>query len=416
LRVLGMVRRTHRLSARSVATKKQRGLYADGGGLYLQISKFNDPKYNNSKSWVFRYTIDGRARTMGLGPVNTVSLEKARAKALDARNLILDGLDPLAVRKEKRLADRLAEAKILTFAECAEKYIEAQRASWKNEKHISQWQNTLETYAYPFIGDLPVQAIDTDLVERVLKPIWKTIPETARRLRGRIERVLDWAEVRKLRTGDNPARWKGHLKVLLPDLSKSVRHQPDLPVVELPAFMADLRKQEGIAAHALEFLILTAARTGEVIGARRGEFNMSAKVWTIPAERMKGRKEHRVPLSPPALEVIDGMNNRGDFVFPGARAGQPLSDMALLAVLKRMGRGDITVHGFRTTFRNWAGERTNYAREVAEAALAHALRDKVEAAYFRSDLFEKRRRLMAEWAKYCYTRQPAAKVVSMNRA
>jgi integrase len=408
-----MVRTTHRLNPRSVAAKKRRGYYADGGGLYLQISKFG------TKSWAFRYTIQGRAREMGLGPIHTVTLAEARSKAMDNRKLLLDGVDPIAIRNEKRIADKLAAAKIMTFADCARAYILAHREGWKNAKHISQWQNTLATYADPIIGALPVQVIDTALVMRVLEPLWSRIPETGSRLRGRIESVLDWATVRRFRSGDNPARWRGHLDALLPNRSKvrSVQHLAALPYSELPAFMAALQEQDGVGARALEFLILTAARTGEVIDAKRNEIDRQERVWVIHAGRMKAKKEHRVPLSRRALDIIEAMQQQqSDFIFPGTGAGKALSDTALLDVVERMGRGDLTVHGFRSTFRDWAAERTNYPREVAEAALAHTLSDKVEAAYRRGDLFEKRRRLMVEWAKYCYTRQSTAKVVSMNRA
>ena len=277
----------------------------------------------------------------------------------------------------------------------------AHRAAWKNEKHAAQWTATLETYAYPVIGDLQLHLIDTALVMKVIEPIWSTKPETASRVRGRMELVFDWATVRGYRHGDNPARWRGHLDKLLPARSKvrKTEHHSALAYTDLPAFLAKLRAQDGVAARALEFTILTAARTSETLGARKGEIDGKEKIWTVLGERMKAGKEHRVPLSERALANLDQINcldgDKGDFVFPGGRLGKPLSNMAMLAVLQRMGRADLTVHGFRSTFRDWAAERTNFAAEVVEMALAHAIDSKTEAAYRRGDLFEKRRRLWA---------------------
>lgn len=292
----------------------------------------------------------------------------------------------------------------MTFDACAAAYIGAHETGWRNAKHRDQWRNTLSTYANPVFGSRPVQAIDVGLVMKALEPIWQTKPETASRLRGRIEAVLDWATVRGYRQGDNPARWRGHLDKLLPARNKirSVEHHAALPYDETAEFLAMLRSQEGIGARALEFLILTAARTGEVIGAQRDEIDLDEKVWIVPAARMKAGREHRVPLSPAAVAVLERMKEscEGDFVFPGGRRNKPLSNMALLAVLRRMGRGDLTAHGFRSTFRDWAAERTNFPREVAEAALAHTVGDKVEAAYRRGDLFDKRRQLMEAWARF----------------
>jgi integrase len=398
-------RRLKRLSAVEVSKRTETGLYADGGGLYLQVSG------DEARSWIFRFMLNGRARSMGLGPTHTISLGEAREKARECRKLLLDGIDPIEARNGKQAAARLQGAKSITFDACAKAYVTAHRAGWKNEKHAGQWESTLATYAGPAFGALPVAAVDTALVMKVLEPIWTEIPETASRVRGRIEAVLDWATVRGYRAGDNPARWRGHLNKLLPQRSKirPVQHYPALPYAEMADFMAVLRSQEGVAAKALEFTILTAARTGEVIGARWDEFDFSNKVWIVPSSRMKGAKEHRVPLSGEALAVVQALPREGELVFP-------LSNMAMLELLKRMGRDDLTVHGFRSAFRDWAAERTSYPREVAEAALAHKLADKVEAAYRRGDLFEKRRRLMAEWAKYCYTRKSGAKVVDLKRA
>jgi integrase len=286
-------------------------------------------------------------------------------------------------------------------------YVASHRAGWRNPKHAAQWQATLATYAEPVIGDLSVQRIDTALVLKVLEPIWRVKPETAGRVRGRIESILDWAKVRGYRTGENPARWRGHLDKLLPPRSRvrRVEHHASLPYAELPGFLVSLREQAGIAARALEFAILTAARTGEVIGARWGEMDLLDKTWTLPAARMKSGREHRVPLSAHALAILKEMqahrHAEGAFVFPGSRNGKPLSNMAFLMLLRRMDLGDVTAHGFRSSFRNWAAERTSFPAEVAEMALAHTVSDKTVAAYNRSDLFERRRRLMSAWTTFC---------------
>jgi len=394
-----MPRAANRLSPLTVTRTTKPGLYADGGGLYLQITAAG------VKSWLFRYMRAGKARGMGLGPTHTIGLADARARALDCRRQLLDGIDPIDSRKADRAAERIEQAADITFKQCAEKYIEAHRAGWKNAKHADQWTNTLTTYADPVFNSQPVSAIDTTLVMKVLEPIWATKTETASRVRGRIESVLDWATVRGYRSGENPARLKGHLDTLLPKRSRvqKVEHHPALPYSDLAAFMIKLRAQEGIAARALEVLILTATRTNEVIGATWSEFDLNEGVWTIPAERMKMRKEHRVPLSTRAIALIKAQQEvkRGDYVFPGARDKKPLSNMAMLQLLERMKRDDITVHGFRSTFRDWAGETTHYPREVCEAALAHGIKDKAEAAYARGDLFVKRAALMQEWDKYC---------------
>jgi len=408
-------RRTiHSLSALGVGKLKDPGYHSDGGGLYLQVSP------TGTKSWIFRFKLQGRAREMGLGSLNTLSLADARGRAAECRRQLLDGIDPIEERKAMRNENRLEAAKKMTFEACATAYINTHKASWKNAKHVSQWENTIATYAKPVFGTLPVQAVDTALVVRVLEPMWSKTPETASRLRGRIESILDWATVRGLRRGENPARWRGHLEALLPARSKvrKVEHHAALPYGEMGGFVQEVRGEAGIAARALEFLILTAARTGEVIGARWEEFDLEAKVWTVPAERMKGKREHRVPLSPAVIKILTTMRAEtdGGFVFPGRKADTHLSNMAMLALLKRMKRDDLTSHGFRSTFRDWAAETTNYAREVAEAALAHAVGDKVEAAYRRGDLFEKRRRLMNDWAKYCSTPAKAAQVIPINRA
>jgi len=401
-----MPRAANKLSPLTVTKTTKPGLYADGGGLYLQITSAG------VKSWLFRYMRAGKARGMGLGPTHTIGLADARARALNCRRLLIDGTDPIDARDAERAAKRLDEAAGMTFKQCSEKYIEAHRAGWKNAKHADQWTNTLTTYADPVFGSKAVSAIDTTLVMKVLQPIWTTKTETASRLRGRIESVLDWATVRGYRSGENPARLKGHLDTLLPKRSRvqKVKHHPALLYADLPKFMKTLQSQEGTAARALEFLILTATRTNEVIGATWPEVDLNEGVWTVPAERMKMGKEHRVPLSARAIALAKAQEDvkRGDYVFPGARDKKPLSNMAMLQLLERMKRDDITVHGFRSTFRDWAGETTNYPREVCEAALAHGIKDKAEAAYARGDLFVKRTALMQDWETYCDCTQAVA--------
>lgn len=406
-----MPRSVHRLSAKAVEKAKRPGYFCDGGGLYLQVSA------TLSKSWIFRFARDGKTREMGLGSERDVTLAAARAKAGEARRQLGDGVDPIAARDGLRAQERLQRIGTIAFRTCAEKYIAAHRSGWRNEKHAQQWTATLETYAYPVIGDVAVRDVDTELVLRVVEPIWAKKPETASRVRGRIERILDWARVRGYRTGENPARWRGHLDKLLPKPSKvqKVEHHAALPYDELPAFMVDLRKQEGTAARALEWLILNASRTAEVIGAKPQEVDAGKGVWTIPGERMKAGKEHRVPLSSRAL-AIAGEQPKSGYLFPGGVAGQPLSNMAMLELLKRMGRDGLTVHGFRSTFKDWASECTTYQNELTEMALAHAIGSKVEAAYRRGDLFEKRRQLMADWSKYCDAPKGGAVVTPMKRA
>lgn len=406
-----MARQQQRLSALQVSKLTKPGLYGDGGGLTLQITP------TGAKSWLFRYMVAGKSFGMGLGPTHTVTLTEARQKALEARKLLIDGINPLVAKKQNQIAAALANAKMMTFDQCAEAYILAHKASWKNAKHADQWTNTLNTYASPIFGHLPVAEIDTGLVVKCLVPIWESKTETASRVRGRIESVLGWATTSEYRTGENPARWKGHLENLLATISKSSRtkNHPSLPWHCIGAFMLALRAREGVSARAVEFAILTACRSGEVRGARWAEFDTVGKLWTIPAERMKAKREHQVPLSDAALAVLESIikDDDSDVVFAGTK-GQPLSDMSLTAVIRRM-NGDekpvwvdtngegITVHGFRSTFRMWTAETTNYPREVAEHALAHQLPDAVERAYQRGSQFAKRAALMAEWAVYCAT-------------
>lgn len=393
-----MDKRERRLTAVAVERIKEPGYYHDGAGLYLQVSR------TCSKSWIFRFTLAGKSREMGIGGYPVVSLAAARSKARECRGLLDRGIDPIEDRNAKRQADRIATS-ATTFDQCATAYITAHRPSWKNAKHAAQWESTLATYCSPVFGALPVRSVDTPMVLRVLQPIWLTKAETANRLRGRIESILDWATVQKYRAGENPARWRGHLEHLLaaPNRTKRIEHHPALPWQEIGAFMVELRQQAGIAARAMEFAILTAARSGEVRLAAWSEIDLDSRIWTVPADRMKAGKEHRVPLSDGAVSLLQSMHRvvECDLIFPGAREGRPLSDMSLTACLRRMNRGDITVHGFRSTFRDWCAESANFPREVCEHALAHSLPDKVEAAYRRGDLLDKRVLLMQEWNTFC---------------
>jgi integrase len=407
-----MNRTTNRLSVPFVKNAKP-GLHPDGGGLYLQAKQTASGAI--SRSWLFCYatprtevSADGKTwratRQMGLGGYPALSLADARKRAEECRALRAQGIDPIDARKAQRAEEAVTAAKGMTFDQCADAYMTAHRASWRSNIHARQWQASLAAYVSPVLGKLPVDEIDTGLVMKVLEPLWREKPETASRVRGRIEVVLDWAKVRGYRSGENPAQWRGHLAHLLPQQRKVQKreHYSALPYAEVPAFLALLRKQEGTAARALEFAILAAARTGEVLGARWDEIDEGAKVWTIPAERMKGNREHRVPLSPAALALIKRLkaSREGAYVFAGNQT-PALADVALRRVLERMGRTDITTHGFRSSFRDWCAEATNYPREIAEAALAHVTGSNVERAYRRTDLLERRRHLMEAWAKFC---------------
>jgi integrase len=391
-------------------------MHCDGGGLYLQAVVGAGGVVR--KSWLFRFAENGRERQMGLGSLDSVSLGQARDKAAECRRLRQEGIDPIEARNSQRASMAAETAKTMTFDQCAAGYIAAHRSGWRNTKHAAQWQNTLATYVSPIFGKLSVQAIDVGLVIKGLEPIWSTKPETASRVRGRIEAVLDWAAARGIRDGDNPARWKGRLDKLLPRPSKVrvVEHHAAMPYDEIGSFIMELREREGVGARALEFAILTAARTSEVLGAQWSEIDFGAKVWTVPAGRMKSGREHRVPLSGAAMAVLKrtAKAREGDHVFPGDRR-TTLSNMAFLMLLRRMGRSDLTAHGFRSTFRDWAAERTNFPNEVVEMALAHSIGNKVEAAYRRGDLFDKRRKLMNAWATYCEApRAVTGKVVAFH--
>ncbi len=402
-------RKIGKLSPVGVRNETKPGVYGDGAGLYLNVGP------TGGKSWLFRFMRNGTAREMGLGPVHTIGLAEARERAKAARKLLLDGIDPLDARRAERTrkaAEAAAEAAtMVTFRMAAAGYIRDNKAAWRNAKHAAQWPATLESEVYPMIGNLAVSDVTTGHVTRILTPIWNIKPETASRVRGRIETVLDYAKVHGWRNGENPARWKGHLDNVLPRRGKvaKVAHHAALPWAEVGAFVAELEKRPGVAALAFRFTILTAARTGEAIGAWWSEIDLQAALWTVPPSRMKGGIEHRVPLSAGALDVLREAatlrhTEPDSPVFPGGSNGTStvgLSDAAMLWVLRRMQRSDLTVHGFRSTFRDWASETTSYQREVVEAALAHAVGDKTEAAYRRGDLFEKRRRLMEDWAAFC---------------
>ena len=399
--------RTGKLTAIRISKASGPAVLHDGGGLYLRVSA------SGARSWVFRFQIDGNRRDMGLGAYPDLTLADARSKAAEHRKQRNEGIDPLNAKAAQRSAQRLASAHDRTFRACAAEYIAKHRSSWRSAKHRHQWEHSLEAYAYPTIGDLPVSAIDTGLVVRVLDPLWSEKSETASRLRGRIEAVLDSAIVQGFRQGPNPAQWKGNLAHVLPRRGKvhKVEHYPALPFDELPAFLPELRRREGVAARALEFLIFTAARPSEVAGATWDEIDLDEKVWTVPANRTKAHREHRKPLSEPAIALLkaaqplllplDETLRAGAPVFPGRRRARPLLANSMLKVLLGMGRDDITPHGMRSSFRDWVSERTGFAGDLAEMQLAHAIESKTEAAYRRNDMLPRRRELMDAWARFC---------------
>jgi integrase len=395
-----------KLTAAKIKNAKA-GMHGDGGGLWLQVQG------GGQKSWCFRFTSPetSKVRQMGLGGLDTVGLPEARERAAECRRLLGAGRDPISERETTKKAEATVKAEVVTFQRAGDAYISSHSAGWRNPKHRQQWQNTLATYAYPRIGTKPVADISSDDVLSVLNPIWSAAPETAARVRGRIEAILDFAGVHGWRAqGFNPATWRGNLAKALPSKAKiaPVQHHAALDWREMPSFMGRLAVRDGMGVLALRFAILTAARSGEVRGMRWSELDPSARIWTVPAERMKSKRLHRVPLSDAAMAILrdpamPAKPAEGDaLVFQGMKAGVPLSDMTLTAVLRRMGRGDLTGHGFRSSFRDWCAEATNHPREVAEMALAHAIDSKVEAAYRRGDLFEKRRSLMDAWATFCH--------------
>ena len=410
-----MARQVDRLSPTALRTKGP-GLHPDGRGLYLQVKR-------GGRSWVFRFMFDRRAREMGLGAFPAVSLAEARRQAEQCRRPLRDGMDPIDARRRSHQEARLQAARSMTFEDCAKQYIEDRKAGWSNAKHAAQWGATLSTYAYPVFGSLPVQSIDMALVKRALSPIWTKKPETASRVRQRVEAVLDWATVHEYRSGDNPAKWRGHLEKVLPRPSKvrAVKHHAAMPYTELPGFYSKLAERDTISAKAMAWTILTAVRSGETRGATLGEIDRDNAVWTIPGERTKSGREHRVPLTDEALSVLNGLDHLGDDpdapLFPNPR-GKPLSDTAMRKYLQQdLNQPGVTVHGFRSSFRDWAAERTNFPRELAEAALAHVLRDQTEAAYQRGDMLDRRRKLMEAWTKFCDSGEASASgVVSMRKA
>ena len=394
-------------SARSVQTEKVAGYHRYGPGLYLQVAQ------GGTKTWIFRFKspVTGKPREMGLGSLSFLSLAQARERAIECRQQMLRGFDPIEERNNGRRLQQLEQARAITFQQAAEQCIESKKHEWKNAKHGQQWVNTLTTHAYPTIGKLSVAALDTALVLKVLGPIWTTKAETASRVRQRIETVWDWAKARGYVIGENPAMLRGHLDKLLAKTSKikRVKHHPALPYKQIHPFIKALRDKKGSSPLALEFAILTAARTGEVIGAKWGEIDLAAKVWTIPAERMKAGKEHRVPLCDRAIDILNSINSEGTadvFVFPGWKARTGLSNGALLVLMGKMGFGQYTPHGFRSCFRDWAAEEAHsFQTETIELALAHTIKNQVEAAYRRGDQLERRRELMAAWAKHIEAEQ-----------
>jgi integrase len=388
-------------------------MHPDGRGLYLQVTP---GKFGPNKSWVFRYEVNGRDRYMGLGSTLDVSLAEAREEAAKARKLRREGLDPLEEKRARRAAIEREQATAITFDECRDRYIAAHRASWRSAKHAAQWTDALSQHISPTIGAMPVREIDTADVLRALEPVWLKRPVTAGRLRGRVESILDWAKVRGYRDGENPARWGGHLKHTLAahKAVHRVKHHPALPYNEIGAFMVKLRERGDLPATALEFTILTASRSGEALGARWDEIDLDEGVWTVPAERTKRHKELRIPLSRPAVALLERVPRGSALVFPG-RKGRLGPDILRYA-LRVLGHAAITTHGFRSTFRTWAAEQTNFPREICEAALGHTVGDETERAYQRGDLLERRRKLMEAWATYCARPAAIGDVVPMQRA
>ncbi len=406
-----MANAINKLSDRRVRTLTKPGRHSDGGGLYLTV----DP--SGAKRWAFLFRQNGRLREMGLGGLNAVPLATARDLAAECRKTVALGGDPIGDRKREHERMRAEERAKKTFGNVADEFIKSHEAEWSNTKHIAQWRMTIDVYAAA-LKPKAVSEITSDDVLAVLRPIWTEKPQTASRLRGRIEQILDAAKAAKLRTGDNPAEWKGNLKPQLSKPRRSNGHHGAMPYAAVPTFIGRLREQPGLAARALEFAILTAARSGEVLGAKWDEIDIEEAVWTVPASRMKGKREHRVPLSDRAMAILGevGKFKTGEFLFPGRRATAPLSNMALAMILRRTKVEGATPHGFRSSFRDWCGDKTTFPREVAEAALAHAIGDKTEAAYRREDALAKRRKLMDAWAAYCEPGEGAGNVTTMLRA
>jgi integrase len=411
-----MARGINRLSGADLR-RSEPGLYGDGNNLFLQVSVSKTNRKRINRSWIFRYTTNGRAIDMGLGSLNVLGLKEAREQAREYCALRLRGIDPKQHRDAQRAATTAASLKSVTFEAAAHAYIAAHRDEWRSQVHAQEWPASLRRHVFPTLGALPVASIDTALVMRALEKVWQSAPETGARLRGRIAAILDWATVSGYRSGHNPARWSGHLEYLLAAPRKRrVEHLAAMPWRDVPSFMRKLRSTDSIAARALEFAILTGARTGEVRGAVWDEVDSpNAAVWVIPGERTKSGREHRVPLSPRCMQILKEVRpvaGQTQHIFPSSKGG--LGESTFLKLLRSLGHADVTVHGFRSSFRDWAGEATNFPREVCEAALAHATGDRVERAYRRADALEKRRKLMEAWASYCS--RPVGDVVPLRKA
>jgi integrase len=397
------------LTVKGISKLTEAGRYGDGGGLYLQIAP------TGARSWILRYQRAGRQRWLGLGPLRDCSLDDARQRATRARQQLWNGVDPVDARRADRAALILQDAKRISFADAAQQYFNDNAVKWTNAEHRRQFLSSLEQYAFPIIGKLPVADVDTGLVLKVIDPLWKAKTVTADRVRNRIEIVLKWAKGRGYRTGDNPAAWKGHLDAVLPAKAKvnKVEHHAAMPYADVAAFVVDLRARQGIDARALEFLILTAARTSEVLLARWDEIDLANKIWIVPAERMKGRREHRVPLCDRAIAILKALPTEAEFVFAGARKGKPLGKMAMSNVLASFDK-DATVHGFRSSFRDWAAEQTSYPSDIIEGCLAHTDGSITKKAYLRSDVLDKRRKLLAVWGNYVLMPRREASVTGIR--
>jgi len=406
-----MAKKTNKLTSLQAKKISAYGFYPDGNGLYLQVSR------SGAKSWVFRYESNGKGRKQGLGSATDLTLNEARVAASESRKLRLHGKDPIDEKKRIIAAAKMKEARTITFKACAALYIDSHKAGWSNSKHINQWTNTLTTYAYPVIGHLPVQDVDVLLVMKVLEPIWTTKTETATRVRQRIENILDWAKVRDYRSGENPARWRGHLNMLLPHPSKlqKVKHFNAMPFAEVPVYFTDLRKIKTVSAMALSFLILTATRSNETRSATWDEIDFDNAVWTIPESRMKAKIEHSVSLSEECLQILEEAKTykTNNYIFPSENKKTGITSAALQRLLRKT-QPEATMHGFRSSFRDWCAEMTNHENKVAEFSLAHQLKDTTEAAYLRTKMPEKRRRLMNDWSKYCVTEKQESSVIFLK--
>jgi integrase len=402
-----MSRGINRLSGADLRRSKP-GLFGDGNNLFLQVSLSKTNSKQINRSWIFRYQTSGRAIDMGLGSLNVLGLKDAREQAREYCALRLQGIDPRQHRDAQRAAATAASMKSITFDSAAQAYIAAHRDEWRSEKHAQEWPSSLRRHVFPTLGALPVASIGTPLVVKALENVWQNAPETGARLRGRIEAILDWATVGGYRTGDNPARWNGHLEYLLAAPRKrQVKHLAAMAWQDVPMFVGKLRALDDVYARAFEFLVLTAARTAEVCGAAWDEIDVDDAVWTVPRERTKSGREHRVPLSPRCMKILKEIPRHGEHVFG-------LGESAFRKLLASIGHDDITVHGFRSSFRDWAGEATNFPREVCEAALAHATGDRVEQAYRRGDALEKRRKLMESWSGYCSRPIPTGNITNLR--